>query len=940
MRRAFSKLLPTVLAVALLSLSLIVGAGILINFQSQGNPGSAVPSNSAVSIKEGTHAVSPTRNVGPDNGSATSWTYVTRAAPLRDPSGGTMTYDSADGYVLWYGGGCGGYGCNQTVAFQNGSWRNIRTAISPTAQMEAPMVYDAADGYVLLQGGTGYNCYAGIGEYECNETWEYKSGAWTELHPRCYYLGLGFGNCSLPAGYHPMVYDAATGAVFLDGGSLGGPSIVSSYGDNGPWIFKNDTWTYLGYNFSSGLTISNPTAQSLVYDAADGYVMAFGGESLAPSLPGNLGDNYTWVWSNNGWTNISANVTNAPPPRISTAMVYDATDGYVLLYGGRTILCDQNVTADCDYPPEAVPTSYADTWKYLAGNWTEVNSSSAPGYVPDPLLTYDPVDRGVADYNDYSCTNANLTVGCTDASTWLWGAAAPIGNLSIEARNAVDIGVSMNLSATFDGGTAPFTIQWAFGDGQYASGKSAVHTYTTAGNFTVVVWVNDSQGYHAVASTGVVVYAKSLATAYAYPNPTDVGLGASFFPGILNGSPPQYTFNWSFGDGGSTGYFCPNPCGPEQDGTFHTYAAPGLYSVRVLITYASGGVYDTFAIRVNPNPILQGVYAAPNPALLDEPVNFIANLTRGTAPFTYSWAFGDGGTGGNLSEIAHIYTTDGPFDAVVRVADAAGFQLSTSLTVTIALNASVTGNVSIGAAPLSTYFQSQVTGGVPAYTYIWQFGDGNTSSIPEPTHVYAEPGTYTASLIVADAAGHTDFAHWTLEVFPGGSDLNLQIRTSSPNPSIGETTTITLSPSGGVGGYTLAWLFIPSSCAIVSPLELICDPSVNGTYTATGSVTDSPGATATANASFTVGGESASTHGTGGGRSFLGLLGNDGVYLILGLVGGVLLGVISAVAISRRAAITTAARAAGPRHSTIGTGETEVNSVDLEDSKDPLRDLF
>ncbi|MEM7036871.1 MAG: PKD domain-containing protein, partial [Bacteroidota bacterium] len=42
-------------------------------------------------------------------------------------------------------------------------------------------------------------------------------------------------------------------------------------------------------------------------------------------------------------------------------------------------------------------------------------------------------------------------------------------------------------------------------------------------------------------------------------------------------------------------------------------------------------------------------------------------------------------------------------------------------------------------------------------TYQWTFGDGNGSSIPNPTHIYAQPGTYWVCLMVTDICHATTF---------------------------------------------------------------------------------------------------------------------------------------------------------------------------------------
>src|SRR5262249_13267621 len=46
--------------------------------------------------------------------------------------------------------------------------------------------------------------------------------------------------------------------------------------------------------------------------------------------------------------------------------------------------------------------------------------------------------------------------------------------------------------------------------------------------------------------------------------------------------------------------------------------------------------------------------------------------------------------------------------------------------------------------------------------YAWNFGDGGTSALPDPSHDYAHAGTYTVSLTVTDNRGGTNTATTSL----------------------------------------------------------------------------------------------------------------------------------------------------------------------------------
>jgi PKD repeat protein len=84
-------------------------------------------------------------------------------------------------------------------------------------------------------------------------------------------------------------------------------------------------------------------------------------------------------------------------------------------------------------------------------------------------------------------------------------------------------------------------------------------------------------------------------------------------------------------------------------------------------------------------------------------------------------------------------------------------------------------------------FVDQSTGSAPL-TYAWDFGDGNTSSSPNPLHQYAAGGAYTVTLTVTNACGSNTAFQIVNATVGISDDLFANSLSVFPNPSQGRFT--------------------------------------------------------------------------------------------------------------------------------------------------------
>jgi PKD repeat protein len=124
-----------------------------------------------------------------------------------------------------------------------------------------------------------------------------------------------------------------------------------------------------------------------------------------------------------------------------------------------------------------------------------------------------------------------------------------------------------------------------------------------------------------------------------------------------------------------------------------------------------------------------------------------------------------------------------------------------SNTASAAIGASVTAsfvvNPSAGVAGVTTFVCSDTSSGATSWS--WNFGDGATSSLQNPAHVYASPGTYTIQLTVSGSGGQS-FASHSVSVTSGiASDFSF----TPANPTTQQNVSFTDRSSGNIA----AWLW-------------------------------------------------------------------------------------------------------------------------------------
>ncbi|MGE0546035.1 MAG: kelch repeat-containing protein [Kofleriaceae bacterium] len=282
-----------------------------------------------------------------------------------------MAFDPVRGTTVLFGGldGSGGV-LDDTWEWNGTTWIERQPVTRPPARREHAMSYDSARQNIVLFGGRD----AASGQFA--DTWEWDGTTWT----------LACTSCGPTArSGHVLAFDEERNATVM----FGGDEILAG----GAIQYFDDTWIWSGSS-TSWQPSSAPTRpparifSAMAFDGGRRTVVLFGGFNA----DGELGDD--WEWNGTEWIAITGGVVH-PEPRHDHAMVYDADDDVLVMYGGYN-------GAYLD-----------DTWQRDAsGAWGQVGSMN-PSRRAWHAMAYDRARHRIVLFGGWDQTMASPPLGDT-----------------------------------------------------------------------------------------------------------------------------------------------------------------------------------------------------------------------------------------------------------------------------------------------------------------------------------------------------------------------------------------------------------------------------------------------------------------------------------------------------------------------------------------------
>jgi len=266
---------------------------------------------------------------------------------------------------------------------------------------------------------------------------------------------------------------------------------------------------------------------------------------------------------------------------------------------------------------------------------------------------------------------------------------------------------------------------WDFGDGDTSILINPIHTFPDTGTYTVCLRVFNYCGVNDTICKIIFIPCDTTQANFGYT--IDTLLQVSFTDSSINAD----SLWWDFGDGDTSTQINPT----------HIFPDTGTYTVCLVISNYCD--YDTICKTIFIP--CDTTHADFNYSIDDLKVTFTDSSINADS---FWWDFGDGDTSTLINPI-HIFPDTGTYTVCLIVSNYC--DKDTICKTIIILCDAPKADFSYIIDGLKVFLKDS---SINAELYWWDFGDGNFSTLPDPTHTYVDTGTYTICLVVSNLCGN------------------------------------------------------------------------------------------------------------------------------------------------------------------------------------------
>lgn len=307
--------------------------------------------------------------------------------------------------------------------------------------------------------------------------------------------------------------------------------------------------------------------------------------------------------------------------------------------------------------------------------------------------------------------------------------------------------------------------EWNFGDGSNPvtySFPGATHTFSLPGIYSTTLTVTNNLGDTASITQEVPIISISLPITNFWSNEAICESGLIGFSDVSQ-SPSGTSIisrSWDFDDPSSL----ENNSSTIQN-PLHLYTKVGSYNVTLtVINNLNQSFTITKQVNVYPAPIAD--FTCSTQKCDSQTVNF-KNVCSTSEGFinVYVWHFGDGNVQWVLypdnPDVSHTYSQPGSYNVTLDIAVAINpgstdscYSHITKQVITPLLPAQFTFTTPVLNQPVQFTDESEACSANPT-AWLWDFGDGNYSTVQNPIYTYTIPGNYTVVLNIKDSKGNS-----------------------------------------------------------------------------------------------------------------------------------------------------------------------------------------